>query len=64
MPHSELGITTVENTECINKNIPGRSAKESQKEYYDNNKESKKEYTKAHYIANKEKIKQQKKSKV
>ena len=55
----------IENTECVNKYIPGRTYeeyyidnKESKKAYYINNKERIKEYTKVHYIANKEKIKE------
>lgn len=35
----------------VNKNIPGRSLKESYKAYYENNKEKKREY----YLANREK---------
>ena len=64
----------IENNNCLNKCIPGRTGKqyyidnkekykESRKTYYDNNKEKFKEYTKARYIANKERIKEQKNQK-
>ena len=36
----------IENTECVNKNIPGRTKKEYNKEYRKNNKEKKAEYNK------------------
>ena len=32
------------NTDCINHNIPGRTIKEYQSEYYENNKDKKKQY--------------------
>jgi hypothetical protein len=34
------------NTDCINQNIPGRTKKESNKEWYENNKDKNKEYKK------------------
>lgn len=50
----------IENTDCINKQIPNRTRKEYSKEYYENNKdiiiEKKKEYSKEHYQNNKEYI--------
>ena len=48
----------IENNECINKNIPGRTIKE----YYIDNKDKIKEYKKAYYIDNKDKIKEYKKA--
>ena len=43
---------------CLNKVIPGRTAKEWSKEYYENNKEHIKEYQKEWRENNKEKIKE------
>jgi hypothetical protein len=47
----------VENTVCVNKNIPGRTGKEWGKEYYKVNKEEIKKYKKVYRKDNKEKIK-------
>ena len=43
----------IKNIPCVNKNIPGRTVKESQKQYYEDNKESKKENQKQYYENNK-----------
>lgn len=41
----------IENNNCVNKNIPGRTQKESSKAHYENHKEEKKQY----YLDNREK---------
>jgi hypothetical protein len=41
----------IETNNCVNKNIPGRTAKESSKAHYDNHKEEKRQY----YLNNREK---------
>jgi hypothetical protein len=43
----------IKNIPCVNKHLPGRSIKESQKEHYKNNKETKKETNKQYYENNK-----------
>ena len=63
------------NSPCVNKKIAGRTIKESNKKYYDDNKEKirndkkqnyqiNKEHIKKYYIDNKEKIRNDKKQKV
>ena len=47
----------IENTDCVNKVIPGRT----HREYYQNNKEKKKDYNKEYYKDNKEKNKEKQK---
>jgi hypothetical protein len=46
----------IENNECVNKVIPSRTPKESQKEYYKNNKNDIKESQKEYYKNNKNEI--------
>jgi hypothetical protein len=41
----------IENNDCVNKNIPSRTAKESSRAHYENHKEEKKQY----YLNNREK---------
>ena len=48
----------IEQIDCINKNIPGRSIQESVKAYYEANKDTIKEYQKQYREANKDKQKQ------
>ena len=47
----------IENNECVNKDIPGRTLKE----YYEDTREQRKEYSKKYREDNKEKIKEQNK---
>ncbi len=49
----------IENFNCINKNIPGRTQKEYKNQYKIDNKEQIKEYNKQYKIDNKEQIKEQ-----
>ena len=48
----------IENNECINKYVPGRTTKE----YYKDNKDVRLHYQKDYYVANIDKIKEQKKA--
>ena len=48
----------IENNECVNKVIPGRTYKEYYKQNYDNNKEQIAQQRKEHYQNNKEQIKE------
>ena len=54
----------IENNECINKRIPNTTPKESNKKWYDNNKEKIAEKIKDYYEENKEKIAEKHKEKV
>ena len=54
----------IENCDCVNKFIPGRSHAESVKEHYEKNKIEILEKTKKYYDSNKSKILEQKKAKV
>ena len=49
----------IRNNECINKNIPGRTDKEYQKEYYQKNKKTFNKNNKEYYQDNKDKISKQ-----
>ena len=42
----------IDNMECVNKVIPGRTKKEYMKKHYQENKEQYKEYNKEHYLQN------------
>lgn len=46
----------IENNDCVNKNIPGRTRQETQKAYDDSRKESRKEYHRNRYLAKKEQL--------
>ena len=48
----------IENTDCINHNIPGRTKKEWYKEWYENNREEILQYKKEYYENNKDKKKE------
>jgi len=48
----------IRNNNCVNKVVPGRTNKESSKNYYENNKEHVKEHHKEYRENNKEKIKE------
>ena len=48
----------IENNDCVNKNLPGRSKKEWRKQYIEINKEHLKEYQNEYNEKNKEKIKE------
>jgi hypothetical protein len=52
----------IENNECINKVVVGRTSKEYHKEWYENNKETMKECNKEYYKTNKEAIIEQQKA--
>ena len=51
----------IENTDCVNKNIPTRTKTEYQKNWYENNKDKNKEYQKKWYENNKDKKKKKNK---
>ena len=46
----------IQNTSCVNKNIPGRGSQEWHRNYYESNKEHKLEYAKQYREVNKEKV--------
>ena len=51
----------IENNECVNKYIPGRTNKEHNKQYNEKNKDKKREYNKQYHKQNKEKEKEYRK---
>ena len=52
----------IENNECVNKNVPARTLKETKKAYYENNKDIISEQSKAYYENNKDKMNEQSKA--
>ena len=52
----------IENSECVNKEIPGRTKNESQKEYYNTNKDKILTHQKEYYNVNKDNLKKQQNS--